>query len=62
MYKVLGNYQNAGKTSMIDYCEEFLGERGTIDEARELAKSQAGAWDSIIIRNDNDEDVEEVQA
>lgn len=59
MFKILGSYQNANGKSHIGYCEEFLGERETLDEARELAKTQAGAWDSIIIRNDNDEDVEE---
>lgn len=59
MYRVLGGFQNAKKQGAIYYCEEFLEEFETLDKARDFAKSQAGAWDKIIIRND-DEDIEEI--
>lgn len=57
MYKVIGTYQNAGKNGSIHYHEQLLKECDTLEDAEFYAKRQKGAWDKIIIRDNDDNDV-----
>ena len=57
MYKVYGAFQNAGKAGAINYTEELIKECATLEEAQTTAENQRGAWDAVIIRDQEDNEI-----
>ena len=57
-YTVYGAFQNCGKPGIINYMEELLNECSTLEEAKSLANEQYQAWDAVIIRDKEENEIE----
>jgi hypothetical protein len=56
-YFVYGAFQNAGRPGAINYNEELIKECATLEEAQTTAENQRGAWDAVIIRDQEENEI-----